>query len=135
HIRVIPELNSAQALQTLGSVALDAVLVDICMLHFGETELLTSARKSQPEIAIVLMTGFDTIETAIKSLRHGVDGLLLKPFNNTDLLETVQAALENVKARREATRLRALRPLFLVNESLFSERSEERRVGKGWSAR
>jgi len=121
HIRVIPELNSAQALQTLGSVALDAVLVDICMLHFGETELLTSARKSQPEIAIVLMTGFDTIETAIKSLRHGVDGLLLKPFNNTDLLETVQAALENVKARREATRLRALRPLFLVNESLFSE--------------
>src|SRR5690606_39624833 len=77
----------------------------------------------------------DLIETAIKSLRHGVDGLLLKPFNNTDLLETVQAALENVKARREATRLRALRPLFLVNESLFSERSEERRVGKGWSAR
>jgi FixJ family two-component response regulator len=38
-------------------------------------------------MAVLAMTGFGTVETAVQALRRGVDGLLLKPFEKKDLLE------------------------------------------------
>ena len=43
-------------------------------------DVISRAQMVQPDIAVLVMTGFGTVETAIRALRQGVDGLLLKPF-------------------------------------------------------
>ncbi len=41
-------------------------------------DLISRARQAQPDVAILVMTGFGTVETAIQALRQGVDGLNIK---------------------------------------------------------
>jgi signal transduction histidine kinase len=64
---------------------------------------------------------------AIKALRQGVDGLLLKPFNTSEeLLQSVRQALTDNQRKRDTARVSALRPLFTVTETLFAETDRAR---------
>jgi signal transduction histidine kinase len=73
------------------------------------------------------MTGFGTVETAIRALRQGVDGLLLKPFKQSEeLLQAVRQALTDNQRKRDTARVSALRPLFNVTETLFAETNRDR---------
>ena len=54
----------------------DLLLVDIRMPEVDGFEVITSARRLQPDLAVLVMTGFGTVETAIHALRQGVDGLI-----------------------------------------------------------
>lgn len=100
----------------------DLLLVDIKMPVVDGFEVITHARRLQPDLAVLIMTGFGTVETAIHALRQGVDGLILKPFEKgNELVESVKQALVDNQRKRDAARIQALRPLFAVTESLFSE--------------
>src|SRR5512135_757488 len=104
----------------------DLLLVDIRMPEVDGFEVIAAARQLQPDLAVLVMTGFGTVETAIRALRQGVDGLLLKPFEkSTELLEAVKQALADSRQKRDAARIHALRPLFEVTESLLSETRSE----------
>lgn len=104
----------------------DLLLVDIRMPEVDGFEVIAAARKLQPDLAILVMTGFGTVETAIRALRQGVDGLLLKPFEKSaELLEAVKQALADSRQKRDAARIHALRPLFEVTESLLTETRSE----------
>jgi two-component system NtrC family sensor kinase len=125
---VIATTNPSQALTILASQSLDLLLVDIRMPGLDGFQLLRLAREHQPEIASVVMTGFGTVETAITALHQGADDLILKPFSGAELVKTVQRALKVSEQRREVGRIRALRPLFSIAETLFAERDYDRLV-------
>src|SRR5512141_576640 len=104
----------------------DLLLVDIRMPGVDGFEVISVARQLQPDLAVLVMTGFGTVETAIRALRQGVDGLLLKPFEkSTELLDAVKQALADSRQKHDAARVHALRPLFEVTESLLSETRSE----------
>lgn len=104
----------------------DLLLVDIRMPEIDGFEVVAAARKLQPDLAVLVMTGFGTVETAIRALHQGVDGLLLKPFEKSaELLDAVKQALADSRQKRDAARVHALRPLFEVTESLLSETRSE----------
>ncbi len=109
------------AMQALGSYRYDLLLVDIRMPEISGLDLVQLARQSQPDIAILSMTGFGTVETAIEALRRGVDGLILKPFGKAELLVAVEAALSDRQKKQDAARVQALRPLFSITEQFLSE--------------
>lgn len=75
-----------EAVDWLKEHAADLLLVDIRMPEVDGFELITLARRLQPDLAVLVMTGFGTIEMAIHALRQGVDGLILKPFQNGEEL-------------------------------------------------
>ncbi len=115
-----------QAVEWLGQNKADLLLVDIRMPEVDGFELIAHARRLQPDIAVLVMTGFGTVETAIRALRQGVDGLLLKPFEKgSELIDAVKQALVDSQQKRDAARTHALRPLFEVTESLLSETRSE----------
>jgi signal transduction histidine kinase/CheY-like chemotaxis protein len=115
--------NSAEeALGFLQTEKLDLLLVDIRMPDMDGFELSALAKQIRPGIAILLMTGHGTVETAITALHRGIDGLILKPFTSTEeLVEKCREILLNRQQRKNAARLEALRPIFNISESLVSE--------------
>lgn len=113
------------AIEYLKENRVDLLLVDIRMPEVDGFEVIQHAQRLQPDAAVLIMTGHGTVETAIRALRQGVDGLLLKPFQSVELLEAVRLALADSQKKRDAARTQALRPLFSVTESLFSETRRE----------
>ncbi|MBI1856249.1 MAG: response regulator, partial [Chloroflexi bacterium] len=67
-----------QAVEWLKTNKADILLVDIRMPDVDGFEVVAHARRLRPDLAVLVMTGFGTVETAIRALRQGVDGLLLK---------------------------------------------------------
>jgi signal transduction histidine kinase/CheY-like chemotaxis protein len=116
-----------KAMHELTRRRFDLLLVDIRMPDVDGFTVIAHAQHSQPEIAVLVMTGFGTVETAIRALRQGVDGLLLKPFEKADeLLSSVRQALADKQKKLDAARIQTLRPLFSVTESLLSETHPQR---------
>lgn len=110
------------ALALMETEQIDLLLVDIRMPQMDGFDVIASARKRQPDLAAVVMTGYGTVETALETLRRGADGLILKPFEDgAELVMEVQHALEENHRKRDAHRLQALRPLFDLTLQLFTE--------------
>ena len=119
---VVAFTEAPPAYQHLRANHVDLLLVDIRMPDVDGFEVISHARQVQPDIAVLVMTGFGTVETAIQALRQGVDGLLLKPFEQgSELVDTVKQAFLDSEKKRDAARIQALRPLFNVTELLLSE--------------
>ncbi len=109
------------ALEALQKEPFDLLLVDIRMPQISGFDVVQKGRETQADMAILAMTGFGTVETAIQALRRGVDGLILKPFEKEELILAVQQALTDSQQKQDAARVQTLRPLFSVTESLLSE--------------
>jgi len=119
---VVTFTEALPAYEYLRANHVDLLLVDIRMPDVDGFEAISHARQLQPDIAVLVMTGFGTVETAIQALRQGVDGLLLKPFEQgSELVDTVKQAFLDSEKKRDAARIQALRPLFNVTESLLTE--------------
>src|SRR6266511_6418644 len=104
-----------EAVNFLTQNHIDLLLVDIRMPEVDGFEVIDHTKRHQPDAAILVMTGFGTVETAIRALRQGVDGLILKPFERHDeLLSSVRQVLTDNQRKRDTARMQALRPLFNV---------------------
>src|ERR1043165_1107315 len=115
------------AIEHLQQNRVDLLVVDIRMPEVDGFDVISRAQMVQPDIAVLVMTGFGTVETAIRALRQGVDGLLLKPFKQSEeLLQAVRQALTDNQRKRDTARVSALRPLFNVTETLFAETNRDR---------
>jgi signal transduction histidine kinase/CheY-like chemotaxis protein len=123
---VLTSTQPQEGLALLEQQAVDLLLVDIRMPGMSGFQVTDQARKRLPDLAVVIMTGFGTVEIAIQALQRGADGLILKPFAGAELVQSVTRALQESQNKRDITRLRALRPLFNVAEALFAETDPSR---------
>src|SRR5574339_1101032 len=114
------------AIEHVQQQRVDLLVVDIRMPEVDGFDVISRAQMVQPDIAVLVMTGFGTVEMAIRALRPGVNGLLLKPFERSDeLLQAVRQALSDNQRKRDTARVTALRPLFNVTETLFAETNRD----------
>ena len=118
--------NPQDALHALEEKTTDLLLVDIRMPDLNGFQVIDEARQLHPDLAVVVMTGFGTLDTAIETLRRGADGLVLKPFTGSELVQSVGRALEQSLHKQNQLRLQALRPLFDITETLFTETNPKR---------
>ncbi len=124
--RVFTVMDPFDALKILERQKVDLLLSDIRMPIMDGFELISQAKQYQPELPVLIMTGYGSIDYAIQALHRGVDGLILKPFENSaELLQAVQRVLAESRQKRDAARLQALRPLFDVTERLLAETSPQ----------
>jgi len=86
--------NGEEALQILQSQTFDLMIADISMHPVNGMELLHRARKSYPQMGVIMLTADDTIDTALDAIKKGAFDYLIKPFKLNDLLQAVQHALE-----------------------------------------
>jgi DNA-binding NtrC family response regulator len=82
--------SAEDALETIGRWVPHVVLSDITMGVMSGLDLLAQLRRSHPEIRVVLITGFGTIETAVAAMHRGASHFLTKPFDNEEILDALR---------------------------------------------
>lgn len=103
----------------------DLLLTDLKMPGISGLDLHQEVKRMRDDITTVVITGHGTIDTAIESLKRGIEGFILKPFTRDELLNTVEYALEKRRLVKENMRLRALIPLLEINKALVTDRDQE----------
>jgi len=119
HVTTVP--NAASALDDLGRSAADLMITDIKMPGMDGLELFERVKSLNLDIVTVFITGHGTLDTAIESLMRGVDGFVLKPFTQEELLGAVNRAISGSRLKKENIRLKALIPLFEISKLLVTE--------------
>jgi two-component system response regulator HydG len=106
----------ADALPALDRADFDAIVTDLRMPGIDGIEGLRRFKAKVPDIPVVLVTAFATVETAVEAMKAGAFDYLKKPFEPEELELVVGRAVEYARVRKENARLRtALRGEFSVH--------------------
>ncbi|PLX50071.1 MAG: sigma-54-dependent Fis family transcriptional regulator [Desulfobulbaceae bacterium] len=79
----------------------DIILTDIKIPGLDGLSLLHHVKQKDPTVSVIVMTGYGTIEIAVRALREGAYDFFEKPFDNDHLLHTLQRSLERTELLRE----------------------------------
>lgn len=88
-------IGGEEAIEIIKNNVFDLVLTDLVMKSINGLDLLTFIKKNRPEIEVILITGYGSVESAITALKSGAFHYLQKPIQVDELLNLVQKALES----------------------------------------
>ena len=93
--------NASEALEITTSHDLDLVITDMRMPGVDGMEFLVQLRGLQPEIPVIMMTAYATVEKAVEAMKRGAFDYVTKPFKNEELILTIRKALEMHRLKQE----------------------------------
>jgi DNA-binding NtrC family response regulator len=99
--------NATGALLALREGAFDVVLLDIKMPGMDGMDLQERIHQIDPRIAVIMITAFASVETAVRALKQGAFDYVTKPVDPDELSHLVTRAMEQRRLRQENTQLRA----------------------------
>jgi DNA-binding NtrC family response regulator len=84
------------------------VICDLRMPGMDGLEFLSEVREQEKDLAVILVTGYGSIESAVQAMRVGADDYLTKPVDLYELRKRVMNLLENRQLKEEVTNLRQM---------------------------
>ncbi len=84
--------DSRRVLDILAEHPVDLMLLDLVMPHVTGEELLEQIKDTHPNVEVVIITGIDTVDSAVNCMRLGAFDYLVKPVDETRLMSTVTRA-------------------------------------------
>ena len=103
---VEPSSSGEEGLAKFSSRPPDLILLDLLMPGMDGIEVLKRIRKIDPLAAIIIITAYASVESAIEAMKIGAFDYVQKPFKNDDLLLTIRRALEHRILKQENLRLK-----------------------------
>src|SRR5579863_8347736 len=102
-----------EGVQRLGDRSFDLVLLDLALPDRNGMELLGELHAQDPQISIIMITAYGTVENAVKAMQAGAANFIQKPWDNEKLLADVRAAVARHRAEEENVQLkRALKQRY-----------------------
>ncbi|QNN21799.1 sigma-54-dependent Fis family transcriptional regulator [Planctomycetales bacterium ZRK34] len=95
------ESDSRSAAERINAENFDLVVADIRMPGLSGVDLLRLVHEGDPDLAVVMLTAFPSVETAVQSMKLGAADYLTKPFLPEDLLATARRLLTEKRLRQE----------------------------------
>jgi two-component system response regulator PilR (NtrC family) len=99
--QVVQATTAAEGLRLAEEHDLDLVLLDLMLPDRPGLEVLKDLRGRDPELMVVVITAYSSVETAIAAMRQGAFHYIPKPFKNQEVVLTVRKALEQRRLRKE----------------------------------
>ena len=99
--------DGEEAIKRLEEMDCALVITDIKLPGLSGLELLARIRLDWPDVAVIIMTAFSSISSAVEAMKLGAEDYIGKPFQLDELAITVDKALERRSLRREVKELRA----------------------------
>ena len=98
----------AEAIRILEGTTVDLVITDLKMPKISGLDLVRYIRENLKDTEVIMITGYATIEGAVRAIKIGAEEYLAKPFTDEELFSAVRKVLDKLQARR-AGRDRAFR--------------------------
>src|ERR1051325_2087289 len=92
--RVLLASDGRAALERVQGGGIDLIVTDLKMPGLTGLELLRAAKAIAPDLDVILLTAFGTVEEAVKAMKDGAYDFLTKPFRREQLLKLIDKALE-----------------------------------------
>jgi two-component system response regulator HydG len=92
--RVLLASDGRAALERVQGGGIDLVVTDLKMPGLTGLDLLRAAKAIAPDLDVILLTAFGTVEEAVKAMKDGAYDFLTKPFRREQLLKLIDKALE-----------------------------------------
>jgi two-component system response regulator GlrR len=105
---VTPTLWEEEALDNLQKQVFDLAIVDLQLAHRDGISLMEEFHQRIPDLPVIILTAYGSIESAVEAMKKGAYSYLTKPFDPQDLLFQIKRALENRRLTSEVKRLETL---------------------------
>ncbi|MCM8778856.1 MAG: response regulator [Candidatus Omnitrophica bacterium] len=90
-------LDKEEALRLAKNIEFDLLLLDVRLKGTQGTELISAFKEIRPEMAVIIITGYPSLDSAIEGARLGISDYLLKPIS----MESLKASIQNALIRKE----------------------------------
>lgn len=114
--------NATEALKLLEGPPFDVVLADIRMPGIDGMELLERSKIERPDLTVVMMTAYGSIDLAVQAIKKGAYDFIAKPFEHDKLTHLMEKALE---------RSRLVRENLILQRRVREQESFQEMVGSG----
>jgi len=105
-LRALVAASTEEALEKVEQQRVDLVLADLRMPAADGMALLERVKQAHPQVEVILMTGYGTVETAVEAIKRGAYDYLAKPFHLDDLRSKLQHAVKELELTQENRILR-----------------------------
>jgi DNA-binding NtrC family response regulator len=99
-------MTGKDGLKTVAKSNYDVVLLDMKLPDMDGMEILQILRKENPDVNVIVMTGYSTVSNAVAAMKLGAFDYLSKPFSDDELSIAVERAIENKRLKAENLSLR-----------------------------
>ena len=100
--------SGEEALETIRNSKMDIVFADLKLPKMNGLNLLNEIKKEHPEIEVILITGFGSIETAVEAMKKGAYDYITKPINDHEVRMIINKIVEKKQLLEENKNLREL---------------------------
>lgn len=105
--------SGEEGLAKLAETPFDLVLLDFALPDRNGVEILADIRSRDPQLAVIMITAYGTVDNAVRAMQSGATNFIQKPWDNEKLLADVRAAVARRRAEEENEQLkRALRQRY-----------------------
>ncbi|MGA7256075.1 MAG: response regulator, partial [Terracidiphilus sp.] len=98
--------DGEQGLRILELENFDLVLLDLALPGRSGLELLPMIKDRQPEIPVIMITAYGTVDNVVEAIRAGAENFVQKPWDNEKLLADIRSAVARHKAEEENLQLK-----------------------------
>jgi len=93
--------SGPEAIDQLRQCQFDVVVLDVRMPEMGGVHVLSELKKIDPEVEVIIMTGYASVDTAKEITKLGAYDYMLKPYVIEELVEKIEAAYDRKIARKK----------------------------------
>jgi DNA-binding NtrC family response regulator len=105
--------NGEEGITKLGDRPFELVLLDLALPDRNGIDLLADIREQDPQLAVIMITAYGTVENAVRAMQSGAANFIQKPWDNEKLLADVRAAIARRRTEEENVQLkRALKQRY-----------------------
>ena len=105
---VVTSIHEEEAIEKAKGQLFDLAVVDLQLVNTDGISLMEDLHRIIPEMPVIILTAYGSIESAVDAIKRGAYSYLTKPFEHQDLLLQIQNAIENRRLTSEIERLKGL---------------------------
>lgn len=115
--------NGLEALKRVAEVMPDIVISDISMDDMGGLEFVERLKATNPEVKVIILSGYDEFDYAKKALELKVSSYMLKPVSPDELITEVKKLISEIEDQKKlSTLITRLRSEILINREVYLDR-------------
>jgi len=111
--------SAAEARLGIKKESFDLILTDLRLPDSDGIALMAEFKASNPEIPVVLMTGYSDVNTAVKAIKNGASDYISKPFNPDEVLLVITNTLQNFEVKKDPVKEKKVSPKPASSDNEF----------------